>query len=222
MKRARSRKTPLTNLQRLARKVEEYRLPNGPFDYAVQARTMRETQEFFHEIVREGKQYHADPEAGAVVEAARRLYHAALEAAYPAGFWKDYEQLRAGDAAGLESVVRFLEADPYFFRSGYVKVMLIRAIKPPLLKPGDIARLQSVVLSLVDCRDDRDFRAFCRLAKKVDDADFREQLTRRADESDFNVRRRARWVLEALAQKDAMEQGKKKTKGSRSHRAAPD
>lgn len=205
-RRSKSHKTPLTDLQRLAQKVEDYRLPSGPFDYAVQARAVREAQQFFHEIVREGKRYYADPEAHAIIEAARRLYSAALEAAYPAGFWEDYQRLRAGGTAGLESVVRFLEADPYFFRSGCIKVMLIRAVKPSMLKPSDIARLQSVVLSLVDRRDDRDFRAFCCLAKKVDDAGFREQLRQRADESNFDVRRRARWVLDALAQKDRMEE----------------
>ena len=133
-----------------------------------------------------------------------------MDAAYPSGFWEDAEKLRGGDAAGLESAVCFLAADPIFFRTGYVKAWLIRAIKPPMLKSDDKKRLQDAILSRVDRRDDRDFRAFCRLAKKVDDANLREQLTQRADEGDFDVRRRARWVMEALAQKDRMEQAGKR------------
>ncbi len=30
-------------------------------------------------------------------------FYAAVEAAYPPGFWTDFERLRAGDPAGLES-----------------------------------------------------------------------------------------------------------------------
>ena len=103
-----------------------------------------------------------------------------------------------------------LEADPFFFRTGYEKAMLIRAIKPSMLTPSDIRRLQNVVLSLVDRRDERDFRAFCRLARKVDGPELREGLAQRMTSSDpplidLDVRRRARWVLESLARKDQME-----------------
>lgn len=134
-----------------------------------------------------------------------------MDAAYPDRFWEDYQKLKSGDAAGLESAVRFLEADPYFFRSGYIKVSLIRGIKPPMLKPNDAKRLQNVVVSLVNRRDDRDFRAFCKLARKVDGPELREQLSQRLTSRNpdaspnLDVRRRARWVLEALAQKDTME-----------------
>ena len=99
-----------------------------------------------------------------------------------------------------------------FFSTGYTKSWLIQCIKPPMLKPSDNRRLQGVILSLVDRRYERDFREFCRLALKVDDINFREQLTRRTAGSDPNIRRRAQWVLEALARKDRMEQGRKKAK----------
>ena len=206
------RKVPLTDLQRLAQRVADYHLPDGPFDYAARANSLNDTQEFFREIVREGRRNYADPKAKAVIESARRLYDAAREAAYPTGFWKSYQNLCAGDPAGLEAAVSFLEADPWFPNSGYVKVKLIRHIKLPMLTPSDIGRLQSVVLEMVERRNGQEFRAYCKLARKVDSHDFREQLTQRADQGDFDVRRRARWVLEALVQKDSMEQGRKKAK----------
>lgn len=198
MKRGKTHRSPLTDLQRLARRVQGYRLPSGPFDYAARARAAEEAEKFFHEIVRAGRSHYADPGAKAIIEAARRLYERAWYMAYPPSFWEDYQRLRSGDPAGMESAVSFLEADPWFFRSGYIKSQLIRYIKRPMLTEEYARRLQQVVLALVDRRDDRDFRAFCRLARKVDAPAQREQLTRRLTHDDPDIRRRARWVLEVL------------------------
>ena len=205
MKHKKAQKAPLTDLQRLAQRVDAYHPPSGPIDYAAQAQALNDAQEFFYEIVREGRQYHADPKAEAVIESARRVYEAAQEAAYPAGFWESYQKLRAGDAAGLEAAAAFLEADPWFPNSGYVKVKLIRHIKPPMLTSEDVTRLQNVVLEMVERRNGQEFRAYCKLARKVDGPRLRAQLAQRVNEGGFDVRRRARWVLEALAQKDSME-----------------
>lgn len=200
------RKTPLTNIQRLARKVEDHRLPSGPFDYAVQAQSLNDTREFFREIVGEARRDCANPKAERVIEAARRLYDAAREAAYPAGFWESYQRLCTGDVIGLEAATEFLEADPWFPNSGYIKVKLIRHIKPPMLTPSDKTRLQAVVLHMVETRHGQEFNAYKQLARKVDDAFLREQLAQRLKSSDADTQRRARWVLEALAQKGSMEQ----------------
>ena len=136
--------------------------------------------------------------------------------------WRDMELLRGGDRTKLEFVITFLEADLYFDRSGYVKEKIIRYIKPPMLTPQHVARLQAVVLAIVDKRDGREFRDYCRLARKVDSPELREQLNRRLTrawpsarsltddlpalmlvaQQDRDIRRRARWVLEALGEKD--------------------
>ena len=203
MKRGQNQRSPLTAIQRQARRVQQYRLPDGPFDYDLQAQALREVTVFVREVAGMCRSPSMTQEAREVIESARRLYQQALERAYPPEFWEDYQRLKSGDASGLESAISFLEADPYFFRSGYVKAWLIRAIKPPMLKSEYRQRLQTVVLNLVDRRDDRDFRAYCRLARKVDVPKLREQLTRRLTHSDPNVRRRAGWVLEALGQKNS-------------------
>lgn len=113
-------------------------------------------------------------------------------------FWRDIVLLRGGDSACLETAVAFLEADPWFHGSGYAKEDIIPAINRLDLSPQLAARLQSVILNMVDRRHGREFRAYCRLAHKVDAPELREQLTRRLTHDDPNVRRRARWVLEAL------------------------
>ena len=180
-------------------------LQGEPFDYSVRAQQVQEAHRWNTLASKLRFRSPPDPEVWDLHRATAERFWATLDAAYPHGFWDDVQRLRAGDAVGLKTALGFLEADPMFFRTGYLKTWLSRAIKPLMLKLSDTKRLQSVVLSVVDSRDDRDFRAFCRLAKKVDDADLREQLTRRLDSSDVDIRRRARWVLEALAQKDSME-----------------
>lgn len=205
MKQKKTKQRSLTEIDRRIKQVQAYQLPSGPFDYATRAQGAREAQKFFHEVVCACRQYHNAPEADAVIEAARRLYLTAIEMSYPPGFWEDYERLHAGDPAGLENAVSFLEADPYFDGSGYVKQKLIRAIKAPMLAPDHVARLQRVVLAVVDKRYDRDMRNYRNLAWKVNSPQLSAQLAQRVTSGDFDVRKRARWVLEALVQKGKME-----------------
>lgn len=131
------------------------------------------------------------------------------EARYGWDFRRDIELLQGGDYAQVDVAVAFLETNPYFFRSGYTKDKLIRFLKPPMLTPKYARRLGQAILTVVDARDDRDFRAFCRLARKVDAPALREQLTARLTSGDAGIRRRARWVLEALAQKDSEQNSQK-------------
>ena len=123
--------------------------------------------------------------------AASHLFHEAVAAAYPPGFWEAYERLGIGDSSGLATAVEFLEADPWFFRSGYTKAELIRCIGRLELPSATADRLRRVVLAAVDGRDRREFRRYCRLARKVDSPGLREDLTRRLQRDDPAVRRRA-------------------------------
>ena len=68
---------------------------------------------------------------------------------------------------------------------------LIRSIKPSMLTLNDRTRLQIVVLHVVDTRDGRAFRAYCRLARQVDGPTLRENLARRGTGAEANVRRQA-------------------------------
>jgi len=142
-------------------------------------------------------------------------------ARYDWDFWRDMELLRGGDQTKLETAVAFLEADPFFYGSGYAKEDIIPAINRLDLPPKLVGRLQAVVLNMIDRRDGREFRAYCRLARKVDSPELREQLEHRLTrawpsarsltddlpalmlvaQQERAIRRRARWVLEALGEK---------------------
>ena len=165
--------------------------------------------------------FRLDSEASSLYAEAQKCYWRLIGEAYPPTFDQDLVRLGEGDPSGLESIVTFLEADPIFDGTGYLKERLSRLLRDVELPAEYAQRLQAVVLSVVDRRDGREFRDYCRLARKVDSPELREQLNQRltrawpsarsltddlpalmlAAREDRAVRRRAGWVLEALGEK---------------------
>jgi len=135
-------------------------------------------------------------------ERAVAAFHAAVRDAYPSGFWEvlgaGYERLAAGERDAVEIAVLFLEADPWFFRSGYVKEDLLRRLKRLCLTADASERLRAVLLAAVDLRDRREFRRYCHLARALDAPDLRQALAGRRTSPDAGVRRRAEWMLAAV------------------------
>ncbi|MGD9544642.1 MAG: hypothetical protein AB7F41_06360 [Methylocystis sp.] len=128
-------------------------------------------------------------------KAAIARFRDALRLAYPPDFREDLERLKAGDARGLEGAIRFLEADPMFFGSGYAKADLIRFINRMALTEDQAERLRGVSLAMVDRRASQEFRRYCRLAAKINHPRLQEELRSRAESGDPGVARRARWML---------------------------
>jgi hypothetical protein len=102
----------------------------------------------------------------------------------------------------VPTAIEFLESDPWFHGSGYIKANLIKFINRQELKPDWSKRLQKVVLAAVDREDRREFRSYCRLAHKLCSEHLRSELTRRMEVKDEGVSRRARWMLEYLKNDD--------------------
>ena len=139
----------------------------------------------------------ADPGRAPWREAVQR-FNTAVERAYPPGFWEDVERLRSDDWSGLESAIGFLEADPFFFRSGYVKARLLKLVKRAPLTAAQARRLRQVVLAAIEGRDRREFRWFCRLAVRLDEPELRRQIEAWTLSDDPGLRRRAGWARDAL------------------------
>ncbi len=139
-----------------------------------------------------------DPEGWAAWRETVALFWDAFAAAWPPGFQADLSRLRAGDAGAVDAAISFLEADPWFFRSGYAKEEIIAYLNRLPLTEAQAERLRRVVLAAVDGRDRREFRRYCRLARKVDSPALRSELAGRLECAEPAVRRHARWVLEAL------------------------
>jgi hypothetical protein len=105
---------------------------------------------------------------------------------------------REGDRAGVEILVRFLEADVYCFGSGYGKGDVVDVLKRLEFDLATARRLRQVVLAIVDGYDRREFRVYIRLARAVDSPELRESLQVRLDDVSPKVRRHARWMLDGL------------------------
>ena len=106
--------------------------------------------------------------------------------------------LRRDDQSGVETLVRFLEADVYCFRSGYVKADAIRFLTRADLNDETMERLRRVALTVVDDGDRREFRAYIRLGRRVDSAAFRNDLRTRLDSGSRRTARHADWMLVGL------------------------
>ena len=112
---------------------------------------------------------------------------------------KDFPYLRRIN--DVEFIIAFLEKDPWKFGSGYAKADMIWLLGKLKLPPKQCDRLRKVLLTVVDKRDRREFRHYCRLACKLDSPELRRELTRRLRSTDEGVNRRARWMLDYLLQR---------------------
>lgn len=194
------------DLRRLRERLQ--REPPGPGGYAALAAAGAA----YEQARRVPFRLPQDKEIWLALWEAKERYERALQNAFPPSFGDSLSRLEAGDASGLEDAAAYLEADPIYAGAGFTKQSLIRRLRGVAIPPEYLPRLQAAVLTVVDRRHWRDFRDFCRLAKIADGPALREQLTQRLESSDTDVKHRAQWVLDALAQKDCMERGRKKAK----------
>ena len=192
------------DLRRLRERLQ--REPPGPSGYAA----LTTAGVVWREAAEQWRLFPPDRETWLAHIEAKERYEAALKNAFPGNFRESVSRLQAGDASGLEDVVAFLEADPVYEGAGFQKAGLISLLRGIAIPLEYLPRLQAAVLTVVDRRHWRDFRDFCRLAKIADGPALREQLAQRLESSDADIKHRAQWVLDALAQKDRMEQGRKK------------
>jgi hypothetical protein len=105
--------------------------------------------------------------------------------------------LAAGHARFIETAIAFLEADPWFFRSGYEKQKIIQHLKRASLSEGQRLRLARVVLAAIDGRDRVEFRHFGRLACGIWSDFLDEEVALRMQSPDAGIRRRATWIATA-------------------------
>ncbi len=94
--------------------------------------------------------------------------------AFPGGLDHALDALKKNDPATIDHAILYLEADPYFYRSGYIKQKIIRLLKQSTLSPHHILQLQAVLIANIQ-RGGRS-REYCRLAKKIQTPVFIERL----------------------------------------------
>ena len=85
--------------------------------------------------------------------------------------------LSAGDADAKESAIRFLEFDPYYYRSGYIKSKLLVRLKNIKLSASEVKRLQKVICNAIVSQPPKcEFKYYARLLKNVGTPEFRAKL----------------------------------------------
>lgn len=112
--------------------------------------------------------------------------------------WDAIERLRVGDPTAVDPAIAFLEADPWAFRTGYLKGTIMRRLRRCPLDPEQQARLRAVLLYLVEAGGRWEYREACRLAWRVADPPFMAALVELASRSDWRVRQRAQWMFDAI------------------------
>ncbi|MEP7379100.1 MAG: hypothetical protein ABI725_05995 [Chloroflexota bacterium] len=108
------------------------------------------------------------------------------------------ERVRNGDMAGLETLIRFLEADPYCHRSGYWKAEIINTITRWDVGETTRNRLTEVMFAVIAKPTRREFRRYIRLARYLDDERLRQRLIELANARIKPASRHASWILAGL------------------------
>ena len=128
-----------------------------------------------------------------------RAFHSSYdELAFPGGLKNGLDRLKRLEPDAVEVAVRFMVADPWFFRSGYIKEELIRRLKHATLTPEQCDSLRSVVLRSVTKQASRMPRRLATLAPVVDSLEFRDAILEAAASSDPAIQLRANQVLHVL------------------------
>jgi hypothetical protein len=131
-------------------------------------------------------------------EAARAFSKEYDKLAFPGGLSREFELLRGGDVTAIEMAIRFLEANPWYFRSGYYKVDILKLLGKHPLSDEQGARMRKVILERVRDRPVREMRAYARFAPKVSTPEFEAEMTDIAENSNRHAARHAQWVIDCL------------------------
>ncbi len=83
-----------------------------------------------------------------------------------------YEEQVYIDKELQEFIISFLEINPMFFRSGYIKEEILRKIGKSPISLKHKERLRQVLIDAVENRGTREFKRYCRLAIYIANPEF--------------------------------------------------
>lgn len=111
--------------------------------------------------------------------------------------WEDEtrERLRNGNSDVVEDVLLFLEVDPWYFRSGYLKERLLDALRQVQLTERNQARIRKILLEVASGPNRREYRRYCALARTITNHDFERTLQEKSDKLDTKVSGKFSYML---------------------------
>jgi hypothetical protein len=89
-------------------------------------------------------------------------------------------RVRYNDPNALDAAVKFLVADPYHFRSGYIKEYLWHWLQHCRLSPSHRNSLESAALLYLERRISREFWSMCKAMARLGRSDFWSKVAARA------------------------------------------
>lgn len=93
----------------------------------------------------------------------------------------------------------FLEADPVFYGSGYMKEKLLRELKRRKMDSREVERIRAIIINIIRTPDHhREFSDYCRVATAVADERFRDEIESLARSRSTPIALRASCALMAL------------------------
>ncbi len=113
---------------------------------------------------------HKGPKARKAWQDATSAWHAQVHPTER--LWKPefYQNLRQSCRQSIDEAILYLEVDPWYFRSGYLKERLIRGLKAAELTDRDCQHLRNIIWNVADGKNRREFRDYCSLACVVGDS----------------------------------------------------
>jgi hypothetical protein len=96
--------------------------------------------------------------------------------AFPGGLSQGFELLKAHDPNAIDTAIAYLIADPYFFRSGYIKKDIAVILKKAPLTKEQILLLQDCLFNAIEHKARQEYREYCRLARKIADEAFANRI----------------------------------------------
>ena len=150
-----------------------------------------------HELVVFRSRSPADRDAWAA--ACAQFHKAFEELSFPGGNaqWQGFVE---GEAASFEVAVAFVEVDPQFFRSGYMKQYIWNRLKRASLTTDQERRLEDLALQYLSKPIRREFWHMVRYVRIRGSESFWKTISMLAAGSDVSLSTRAQWLM--LARKN--------------------
>jgi hypothetical protein len=120
-------------------------------------------------------------------ESACAAFHAAYSRLFYPGGDERWEAFCAGDSSELETAILFLEADPLFFRSGYMKEIIWHRLKRQMLSYAQICRLEQVFHAALTKQIRREFWHMVRFFRRQGSPVFWENVSQLASSANTSA-----------------------------------
>src|SRR5438477_5860733 len=112
--------------------------------FEANAAKLEKLRETVHQMSRERNK---SPEHAAAWREAARAFHAEYDKlAFPGGISREFELLEVGDVTAVEMAIQFLEANPWFFRSGYHKADILKMLRKHPLTDEQCLRMRKIII----------------------------------------------------------------------------